>query len=62
MQIPKTGALSGSVLFGPRMDQAYLFAWAIERGETTGEMLAIPFYHSTIEEGLKPLCVRFADR
>jgi dihydrolipoamide dehydrogenase len=52
---PGTGALSGAVLFGPGMDHiAHLFAWAIERGEMAGKMLALAFYHPTIEEGLKP--------
>jgi dihydrolipoamide dehydrogenase len=51
----QTGALSGAVLLGPGMDHvAHLFAWAIERGEMAGKMLSLPFYHPTIEEGLKP--------
>jgi dihydrolipoamide dehydrogenase len=51
----ETGALSGAVLLGPGMDHiAHLFAWAIERGEMAGKMLALPFYHPTIEEGLRP--------
>jgi dihydrolipoamide dehydrogenase len=52
---PEGGALSGAVLLGPGMDHvAHLFAWAIEGGEMAGKMLALPFYHPTIEEGLKP--------
>jgi dihydrolipoamide dehydrogenase len=43
------------VLFGPAMDHiAHMLAWAIERGETAAKMLALPFYHPTLEEGLKP--------
>jgi dihydrolipoamide dehydrogenase len=51
----ETGAVTGAILLGPAMDHiAHLFAWAIERGETAGKMLALPFYHPTFEEGLKP--------
>ena len=28
-------------------------AWAIERGTTASELLKLPFYHPTIEEGLR---------
>jgi dihydrolipoamide dehydrogenase len=49
------GVLTGSTLFAPGMDHiAHLFAWAIERGETADAVLALPFYHPTFEEGLKP--------
>ena len=30
-----------------------MLAWAIERGTTASELLKLPFYHPTIEEGLK---------
>jgi dihydrolipoyl dehydrogenase len=50
-----TGAISGAVLLGPGMDHmAHLLAWAIERGETATRMLELPFYHPTLDEGLKP--------
>jgi dihydrolipoamide dehydrogenase len=49
------GKLTGAVLLGPGMDHiAHLFAWAIERGETASSLLELPFYHPTLEEGLKP--------
>jgi dihydrolipoyl dehydrogenase len=49
------GALVGAVLFGPAMDHiAHLFAWAIGHGATASQMLDLPFYHPTFEEGLKP--------
>jgi dihydrolipoamide dehydrogenase len=49
------GALTGAVLFGPAMDHiAHLLAWAIERGATAANVLDLPFYHPTFEEGLKP--------
>jgi dihydrolipoamide dehydrogenase len=51
----KSGALVGATLFGPGMDHiAHLFAMAIDRGETAGALLQLPFYHPTFEEGLKP--------
>jgi dihydrolipoamide dehydrogenase len=47
--------LSGATLMGPAMDHiAHLLAWAIERKQTIGDMLTLPFYHPTLEEGLKP--------
>jgi dihydrolipoamide dehydrogenase len=50
----ESGAITGAVLLGPAMDHvAHLFAWAIERGETAEAMLGLPFYHPTLEEGLK---------
>lgn len=50
----QNGVLIGAALFAPGMDHiAHLLAWAIERGETAGALLRLPFYHPTIEEGLK---------
>jgi dihydrolipoamide dehydrogenase len=47
--------LTGATLFGPAMDHiAHLVAWSIERGSTAGELLRLPIYHPTYEEGLKP--------
>ena len=51
----ETGVLTGAVLLGPGMDHiAHLLAWAIERRETAGRLLMLPYYHPTLEEGLKP--------
>ncbi|PPQ35204.1 hypothetical protein CCS01_08330 [Rhodopila globiformis] len=33
---------------------AHLLAWAIEQGQTARDLLRLPFYHPTPEEGLKP--------
>lgn len=50
-----SGILVGATLFGPGMDHiAHLMAWAIERSETAGSLLRLPFYHPTFEEGLRP--------
>lgn len=48
------GRLRAAVLLGPGMDHiGHLLAWAIERGETATALLRHPFYHPTLEEGLK---------
>jgi dihydrolipoamide dehydrogenase len=48
------GRLTGAVMVGPGMDHiAHLLAWAISRGETATSLLDLPFYHPTLEEGLK---------
>ena len=52
---PEEGRLVGAVLVGPGMDHlAHLIAWSIERGDTATALLDLPFYHPTLEEGLKP--------
>lgn len=49
------GRLTGAVMIGPGMDHiAHLLALAIMRGETATSLLELPFYHPTLEEGLKP--------
>jgi dihydrolipoamide dehydrogenase len=32
---------------------AHLLAWAIQRGETAHDLLALPFYHPVVEEMLQ---------
>ena len=52
---PKDGRLTGAVMAAPGMDHAgHLIAWAVARGETATTLLDLPFYHPTLEEGLKP--------
>ncbi|WP_010216231.1 dihydrolipoyl dehydrogenase [Sphingomonas sp. PAMC 26621] len=49
------GLLTGAAMIGPGMDHiAHLLALAILRGETATSLLELPFYHPTLEEGLKP--------
>ncbi|WMS41579.1 dihydrolipoyl dehydrogenase [Acuticoccus sp. MNP-M23] len=49
------GRLTGAVLLAPGADHmAHLMALAIMRGETAASLLDMPFYHPTLEEGLKP--------
>jgi pyruvate/2-oxoglutarate dehydrogenase complex dihydrolipoamide dehydrogenase (E3) component len=49
------GRLTGATMAGPGVEHsAHLIAWAIQSGWTATETLALPFYHPTFEEGLKP--------
>lgn len=49
------GRLTGAELFCPGADHmAHLLIRAIQRGETASDLLDMPFYHPTLEEGLKP--------
>jgi len=49
-----TGRLLGAELAGPRAEHlAHLLAWAHQQGLTVAQMLAMPFYHPVIEEGLR---------
>jgi dihydrolipoamide dehydrogenase len=48
------GRLVGAEIFAPAAEHlAHLLAWAIERGVTAREALELPFYHPTVEEGLR---------
>jgi dihydrolipoamide dehydrogenase len=48
------GRLTGAAMVGPGMDHlGHLIAWAVQRGETATRLLEMPFYHPTLEEGLK---------
>lgn len=50
----ETGRLLGAEMVGPSAEHlAHLLAWAIDRGETVGDVLAHPFYHPCLEEGLR---------
>lgn len=48
------GRLIGADVIAPSGEHlAHMLAWAIQNRLTATEMLAMPFYHPTIEEGLK---------
>src|SRR5690625_137062 len=48
------GLFVGAVMAGPNMEHiAHLLAWSHQQKLTVGEMLAMPFYHPVIEEGLR---------
>lgn len=49
-----TGALLGAEMCTPAAEHmAHLLALAIERGLSVADMLAMPFYHPVLEEGLR---------
>lgn len=49
------GRLIGADLFAPASEHlAHMIAWAIQMRLTATQLLEMPFYHPTIEEGLKP--------
>ncbi|MDB5798848.1 MAG: dihydrolipoyl dehydrogenase [Paucimonas sp.] len=49
-----SGKLLGAQIVGPRAEHlAHLLAWALQAGMTIEQMLAMPFYHPVIEEGLR---------
>ncbi|WP_281826395.1 dihydrolipoyl dehydrogenase [Jannaschia rubra] len=49
------GRLTGAELFCPGADHmAHLLIRAIQCGDTASDLLEMPFYHPTLEEGLKP--------
>jgi dihydrolipoamide dehydrogenase len=51
---PATGRLLGAEAAGPRVEHlAHLLAWSHQAGLTIPEMLAMPFYHPVVEEGLR---------
>ena len=48
------GTLLGAEMAGPAMEHiAHLLAWAVQKKLTVTEMLAMPFYHPVVEEGLR---------
>jgi dihydrolipoamide dehydrogenase len=51
---PSTGRLLGAEMIGPAAEHlGHLLAWSVQRGDTVQQMLACPFYHPVIEEGLR---------
>ncbi|MDQ7914823.1 dihydrolipoyl dehydrogenase [Pseudomonas sp. 102515] len=51
---PGTGKLTGAAMVGPGMDHiGHLLVLALIHGETASSLLDMPFYHPTLEEGLK---------
>ncbi len=50
----KTQHLLGAEMIGPHAEHiAHLLAWAIEMEMTLDQLLKMPFYHPTVEEGLR---------
>jgi dihydrolipoamide dehydrogenase len=51
---PTTGRFLGAEIAGPRAEHlAHLLAWAHQAELTIDQMLAMPFYHPVVEEGLR---------
>ena len=49
-----TGRFLGAELVGPRVEHiGHLLAWAHQQRLTIDQMLAMPFYHPVVEEGLR---------
>ncbi|MGH6897199.1 MAG: dihydrolipoyl dehydrogenase [Geminicoccaceae bacterium] len=49
-----TGLFLGAEMIGPRAEHiGHLLAWAAQQALSVDEMLAMPFYHPVIEEGLR---------
>ncbi len=50
----QTGRLLGASMLATGGEHiAHLLAWAIQRGETAGQLLGLPFYHPVVEELLQ---------
>jgi len=48
------GTLLGAEMFGPEVEHlAHLLAWAVQMRMTVTTALSMPFYHPTLEEGLR---------
>jgi dihydrolipoamide dehydrogenase len=57
------GVLKGAALFCPGADHlGHLLCWAINAGATAAALLEQPFYHPTLEEGLKPALRQICER
>ncbi len=50
----KSGKLLGAELLGPDVEHlAHLLAWAMQQGLNLDQMLAMPYYHPVLEEGVR---------
>ena len=50
----KNGKFLGAEMVGPQAEHiAHLLAWSLQMGLTLDQMLAMPFYHPVLEEGLR---------
>ena len=50
----ETGVFLGAEMAGPSMEHiAHLLAWAVQQKLTVEQMLAMPFYHPVVEEGVR---------
>ena len=58
---PATGRFLGAEMLAPAAEHlAHLLAWALQNRMTVAQMIAMPFYHPVIEEGLRTALHDFA--
>jgi dihydrolipoamide dehydrogenase len=51
---PASGRFLGAEMAGPEAEHiGHLLAWALQAQMTVAQMLAMPFYHPVVEEGLR---------
>ncbi|HET7134095.1 MAG TPA: dihydrolipoyl dehydrogenase, partial [Gammaproteobacteria bacterium] len=51
---PTTGKFLGAEMVGPDAEHiGHLLSWALQAGMTVDQMLAMPFYHPVVQEGLR---------
>lgn len=51
---PATNRLIGGEMIGPAVEHlSHLVAWSVQRKAQVGDLLELPFYHPTLEEGLR---------
>ena len=49
-----SGTFVGAEMLGPRVEHtAHLLAWAGQQQQSVDQMLALPFYHPVVEEGIR---------
>lgn len=59
----RDGVLLGGELFGPDVEHlAHLLAWAVQLKMTAKDVLALPFYHPTMEESFRTALRDLADQ
>ena len=58
---PGSGRFLGAEMVGPAAEHiGHLLAWALQQGQTVQQMVDSPFYHPTVEEGLRTALRRLA--
>ncbi|NEP19713.1 MAG: dihydrolipoyl dehydrogenase [Leptolyngbya sp. SIO4C1] len=58
-----SGLLVGAELFTPQAEHlAHLLAWAVQQELSVQEILELPFYHPTLEEGLRSALAELAEQ
>jgi len=59
----RTGRLLGTEMVAPDGEHlAHLMAWSIQQNLTASDLLAMPYYHPTVEETLKAALADLIDK